>query len=120
MVAAGLLAVVISLCVFDCPSTSTTETVCAFRTVTGKPCAFCGMTRALSAAIDLDLSHASDLHPLWWLAALCLLALSVVAILDAVSNSNHLGTLSARITGRIGLIAAVVVLTSILRGTFMR
>ncbi len=39
---------------------------CVFTAVLGIPCPGCGMTRALLAALRLDLAAAFSLHPMFW------------------------------------------------------
>ncbi len=48
--------------------------LCAFRAVTGVPCAGCGATRALGRLAHLDLAGALAFHPLITLVALGILA----------------------------------------------
>lgn len=39
---------------------------CIFRFLTGIPCPGCGLTRAYTALLHLDLSAAFSFHPLFW------------------------------------------------------
>jgi Protein of unknown function (DUF2752) len=39
---------------------------CFYRMITGLPCLFCGMTRALASAVHGEWSAAAAANPLWW------------------------------------------------------
>ncbi len=65
-------------------------TVCAFRTITGKPCPFCGLTRAFSHAAHGDFSAAFGFNMFWWLAALLTAGVGIVALADGVSGNDRL------------------------------
>jgi len=60
---------------------------CWFKTITGLPCAFCGATRAASAAAGLDLATAIRLNPL-----ACALGAAVLALFVAWGADRWLGT----------------------------
>ncbi len=64
--------------------------VCAFRTITGKPCPFCGLTRAFSYATHGDFSAAFGFNMFWWLAALLVAGVGIVALMDGVSGNDRL------------------------------
>ena len=68
-------------------------TICFFRTVTGRPCPFCGLTRAFAFAIHGEFGEAFHYHPLWWVAALVVACVGFVCLLDAVTGSDLLGIL---------------------------
>lgn len=44
-----------------------TESICLIRGLTGIPCPSCGMSRAITAAINGDIINAFKFHPLFWL-----------------------------------------------------
>lgn len=60
---------------------------CWFKTITGLPCAFCGATRAASAAAGLDFATAIRLNPL-----ACALGAAAVALFVAWAADRWLGT----------------------------
>jgi len=68
--------------------------ICFFRTITGRPGPFGGLTRALAHAVRGQLSTAFAFHPFWWLAGLAAVGLGSVYFFDAAKGTNH----SARIT----------------------
>ena len=49
--------------------------VCGFLWLTGRPCPFCGMTRALACLLQGDLALAISFHPLSPLALIALLVM---------------------------------------------
>lgn len=61
--------------------------LCWFKAVTGQPCAFCGGTRAVSAAARLDFSTALRHNPL-----VCVLGAVAVAVFLAWAADRWLGT----------------------------
>ena len=71
-------------------------TVCFFHTITGESCFFCGLTRALASAMHGDFQVAFGYHALWWLAALVMAGLGLLALVDGLTASNHIGTLRQR------------------------
>lgn len=66
----------------------TDYTICFFRTVTGKPCVFCGLTRALAYAAHGNFYSANACHKFWWLAAVIILGLACLFLLDATGKTN--------------------------------
>ena len=68
-------------------------TICFFRTVTGRLCPFCGLTRAFAFAVHGEFGEAFRYHPLWWMAALAVACIGFVCLLDAVTGSDLLGSL---------------------------
>ena len=60
--------------------------VCPFRCATGRPCPFCGLSRALSEATHCHWHEAYAFHPLWPEAAAVLVLLTVLHLIDAYSN----------------------------------
>ena len=82
------------------------QPICIFRIVTGKPCLFCGLTRAFAYASHGDFATASSYHPLWWVFAILIVAASIVAWIDLFKNSNRL----QRIWAGIPLLSTVILL----------
>ena len=68
-------------------------TICLFRSVTGLPCPFCGLTHAFGYAMHGNFAIAFSHHYFWWLAALIIIAVGLLLIHDAVKGSNFLGYL---------------------------
>jgi hypothetical protein len=64
--------------------------VCLFKTVTGIPCPFCGLTRAFTHSIHGDFQKAFVFHPLWWLAALILLCFIIILFYEGFTGSDLL------------------------------
>ncbi|MBN1918379.1 MAG: DUF2752 domain-containing protein [Verrucomicrobia bacterium] len=67
---------------------------CVFRTVTGRPCPFCGLTRAFANAVECNWRAAFSAHPLWWLAATVVAGAGLICLLDAARNTNNLQRLT--------------------------
>jgi hypothetical protein len=57
-----------------------TLSVCIFRSATGLPCIFCGMTHAVVYALRGDWTLASQSNPAWWLILPSLLILAAGVI----------------------------------------
>lgn len=74
-----------------------TRTICLFRIATGRPCVFCGLTRAFAYAAHGDFAMASAFHPYWWVFVLLILAASTVAGVDLVKKTNRLENLWGRV-----------------------
>lgn len=60
--------------------------LCPFRCATGRPCPFCGLTRAFAAATHLQWQQALHFNPLWPLAAVVILGLAIGHLCDAGSG----------------------------------
>lgn len=72
LLAAGpLAALILSICPL---SDDARWTICAFRRVTGLPCATCGMTRSLSALARGEWQRSRAYHPLGGAVAVALVA----------------------------------------------
>ena len=65
--------------------------VCLFRTVTGKPCPFCGLTRALAGAAQGEFQAAFGYHPFWWLAAALIAGGGLLAMADGLTGADLSG-----------------------------
>lgn len=63
---------------------------CIFHIVTGKPCPFCGLTRAFTHAAHGEFRTAFAFNSLWWLFALIIAAIGITACLDAITGKNQL------------------------------
>ena len=55
---------------------------------TGKPCVFCGLTRALAYAAHGNFNSAFACHKFWWLAALIIFTLASFSLLDATGKTT--------------------------------
>lgn len=84
-------------------------TLCFFRTWTGYPCPFCGLTRALGAAMRGDWHQAWHSNPLWWIAAIAMVSVAALAIGDAASGSRRLDRLHAALIRTPWPLMAVVI-----------
>ena len=65
-------------------------TVCLFRTLTGRPCVFCGLTRSVACAMRGRFDAAFDYNPLWIPALAICVAVGLTCLCDALSGSNRL------------------------------
>ena len=86
--------------------------VCFFRTLTNRPCPFCGLTRALIYAAHGEFEKAFDSHPLWWLAPCLIMTVAMILLLDAAGGTNlsrNFRRLAAIPTWLIALALAVLV-----------
>jgi hypothetical protein len=92
--------------------------ICIFRTVTDKPCVFCGLTRALAYATHGDFDSAFACHKFWWLAALIIIVIVSVSMVDAVAGTSVLLRLSALRYIRVRLLACVVIMLTLVRLLF--
>ena len=93
---------------------SSDYTICFFRTVTGKPCVFCGLTRAFAYAMHGNLDSAFACNKFWWLAALITLCLAFFSLLDATGKTALMRRLgNFRSTHAWYLAGAVIILTLI-------
>ncbi|MCP4157698.1 MAG: DUF2752 domain-containing protein [bacterium] len=63
---------------------------CFFKLVTGRPCPFCGLTRAFSYSIHGEFREAMEFHPLWWLAALIILCFIVILFYEGFTGKDVL------------------------------
>ena len=64
--------------------------VCLFKTITGKPCPFCGLTRAFSQALHGEFQKAFDFHPLWWLAVLLILCSIIILLYEGFTGNDRI------------------------------
>ena len=93
-------------------------TVCFFRTLTGKPCPFCGLTHAFVCAMHGQWAMAFRYHPLWWLAALIILAAGIASLADATTGSKKLDRWSRLWQTNVWSMAVVLVVATLLRASF--
>lgn len=89
--------------------------LCAYRSLTGSLCVFCGLTRALSSAVRGDLAAANAYNPLWWLAAGLLGVIAVCALHDAVTGRRSLDSILAGWKRLSGAVLVLVVVGTVLR-----
>ena len=61
--------------------------VCIFRTLTGHPCIFCGMSHAVVYAVRGNWTMASHSNPAWWL----ILPASLLLAAAVISGRTRLG-----------------------------
>ena len=67
--------------------TADSVSICIFRSLTGRPCIFCGMTHALVYAMRGNWSMASHENPAWWL----ILPMFLVLTAGVISGRWRLG-----------------------------
>jgi len=58
--------------------------LCWFKTITGKPCIFCGLTRSMSCFIRGDFGQAFHYNPFFGIAVVLILLSSAVLIADGI------------------------------------
>ena len=68
--------------------------ICVFRTVVGKPCPLCGLTRAFVHAAHGQFDPACQDHPFWYVVATIILVLGVMLAVDAVAGTDSWGRLA--------------------------
>ncbi|HEY3232030.1 MAG TPA: DUF2752 domain-containing protein [Roseiflexaceae bacterium] len=84
---------------------------CIFRSITGRPCPLCGMTRAMAHAGCGDFGQAWQSHPLWPVLALIMAGLAASLLLDGIfGTSTSTWVIRVLERGRLPLIAALVAL----------
>jgi hypothetical protein len=93
-------------------------TVCFFRTLTGSPCPFCGLTHALVFAMHGQWTMAFRYHPLWWLAALMVLTAGLASLADAATGSQTLDRWSRPWQTNVWSMAVILVVATVLRASF--
>lgn len=69
--------------------TSSDVTACAFRIITGRPCPFCGLTRALACALHGEFQAASEYNFLWFLAVLLIAGIGGLSLADGLTGTDH-------------------------------
>lgn len=83
--------------------------LCPFRCVTGRPCPFCGLTRAIAAATHFQWSKALHLNPLWPLAGAIILLFAVLHLADAAQERQRTNRLARMLQSHwIWLLAALI------------
>jgi len=84
--------------------------LCAFRCATGKPCPFCGLTRAVGQATHLHWREAFAFNPLWPLAVAMLLLFAGLHLIDARRGSRLTAAASGVLLSRwVWILAALLV-----------
>ena len=68
---------------------------CFFRTVTGSPCPFCGLTRAFAHATHRELTLAQAAHPLWPLAAVIVVVAGIMLGCDGLFGTSRFQAVTA-------------------------
>ena len=97
---------------------STTLILCPFRAVTGRPCVFCGLTRALAYAMHGEFAEAARLHPFWWAAALLIVVLALMLLARAARPRAPIPGWFRWRPADSRLLVALVVVGSLLRALF--
>ncbi len=93
----------------------TDSSICIFRTLTARPCLFCGLTRAFAHATHGDFNLAFSCHSLWFLAAFLIISFASISLLDAVKGTDFLSRLGRLWRTPIWLVAAVLAAATLLR-----
>ncbi len=61
---------------------------CFFKTIIGKPCPFCGLTRSISHAIHGEFQKAFVFHPLWWVAVLFIIVAIIIVLYEGITGDD--------------------------------
>jgi len=89
--------------------------ICFFRTVTGIPCPFCGLTRAFACAARGQFDKAVEHHPFWYAVALAVVIVDLLLILDAAFGTDTLGGAARKLRPCWPILAAVLVAFGVVR-----
>jgi hypothetical protein len=92
--------------------------VCPFRIATGKPCPFCGLTRAVALATHGRWPEAFRMNPLWPVFAAAILCLSILFLIDACSGLDTAGRFGRALSKRWILILSALIMFGIGRIAF--
>ena len=90
-------------------------TFCIFRTITGKQCPFCGLTRAFGQFLSGNLHEASLIHPLWWVAAALIVVIGIILLIDGITGKDHMRYISSCWRSYSWLIIAIIIVIAIIR-----
>ena len=89
--------------------------ICFFRTVTDKPCPFCGLTRAYVHAAHGDFKSASLYHPFWWIAAMVMVVTAASALIDGLFGTRTLMLLKRLVLNYVWVVVAIIVAFGVYR-----
>jgi len=67
-------------------------TVCFFKTLTGKACPFCGLSRALSSFMHGAYQEAFKFHAIWWLAVLIIFGMIILLLYEGFTGDDRIST----------------------------
>lgn len=93
----------------------THSSICIFHTLTGRPCLFCGLTRAFAHATHGYFNLAFSFHSLWFLAAFLIISIASISLLDAVKGTDFLRLFARLQRVPIWLIVVMLVVLTVLR-----
>lgn len=88
------------------PAKSLFAKPCAFRNLTGLPCAYCGGTRAVHAALEGNWRYALYLNPVAVATAVAAAAIVAVILCEAITGRAVFAVLLARVPLKIRVTAA--------------
>ena len=91
------------------------SSICIFRTLTGRPCLFCGLSRAFAHATHGDFNLAFSCHSLWFLGALLIISLASISLLDAIKGTDFLSHIGRPWRTPIWIVASVLAAATLLR-----
>jgi len=89
--------------------------LCPFRCITGEPCPFCGLTRALAEAMHGRWRAAIDLNPLWPLALAAIACFVVLNLVDGIFAKRSSAKVANVVLARANWIIGGLVLFEIWR-----
>ena len=90
-------------------------TLCPFRAVTGRPCVFCGLTRAFACATHGEFAQAFGFHPFWWVAALLIGGMGVAFLVTGLTGRELPRLLPLSWRARSWLVVGFIVVGSLVR-----
>ncbi len=91
------------------------RTVCIFKSVTDRPCIFCGLTRSFACAMHGEFAAAFGYHLLWIPAMVTYVAAGLTCLWDAWTGRNDLSWWSRLWAKTSWLLLAGIVLGTLIR-----
>ena len=93
----------------------TDVSICFFRTVVGKPCPLCGLTRAFVYAAHGRFDLACHYHPFWCVVAIAMLVPGVLLAIDAIAGTDASGRLARAVRPWWPAIIVIVAIYGVVR-----
>jgi len=92
-----------------------TMPVCIYRSTLGKPCPFCGLTRAFAQITHGRFDLAWKYNPLWPVAVAAVIVFATLLTVDAFSRSDHAAHFGRTLTRRWYYIAGALAVFGVYR-----
>jgi hypothetical protein len=74
--------------------------LCPFRCITGKPCPFCGLTRAIALAGGAHWRQAFQMNPIWPIFAGLIVVMAILFFVDGIGDRYSAAAFSRAISSR--------------------